>query len=97
VGKVFYIESNRVLPGTKYVLPGNKKGSSNGSPLGTAEKTLLVLDSSLFFLKSVFMGCTSVARLHHDIVMNVLKPFSAIVVPESRMMPSHSERGQMTV
>ena len=31
------MEPQKVLPGTKTVLPGTKKGSSKGSAMGTAE------------------------------------------------------------
>ena len=49
--KRFYTDPKTVLLDTKRVLPGTNKGSSKGSPIGTAEEPFKVLDSTLFFLR----------------------------------------------
>lgn len=45
----------------------------------------------------LFMDSPSVTWLCHAIVINFLKPLSAILTPKGLVMPNHSERGLMIV
>ena len=53
------MEHKSVLPGTKMFLPATKKGSSKGSPMGTAKEPFKVLDRKkvLSVLKSRLSAC----------------------------------------